>query len=212
MHLLAKSGARDTATVAPIEGIGVPSDCLPEIRFTKPLSSAFDDFYLGSTKPISVADGLEVDATDKRASDGIERYLRENGVTDPRVKVIRIFVTDLDRDGKREGIVEAITANRDAESLMSQEAPGDFSIIAVGPWDGARFRVSAHVGYIAGRVGAGPNFYAAALFELVALPDYFDSGSYTVAVGQAGYEWTLVQIFSWINGSLRRVATAYCGV
>jgi hypothetical protein len=209
MHILSRSGERDTATVAPIEPVEEPISCGPRLGFTKPLKIAPDQLYLGSTEPITIAASKEIPSRDKRLAKGVAAYLQSKGVAKPKVKIVRALSADLDGDGKPEAIVETITAGRGVAQFYEGEEPGDFSFVAVGAWSDTGFTVSAHAGFIS---GVDVDLIPAATFGIQALPDFTGNGHFDLAVWQAGYEWSSIDVYAWSGGTLKRLAEAYCGV
>jgi hypothetical protein len=209
MHVLSRSGERDTGTIAPIVAVEEPVSCGPRIGFTKPLNITPDQLYLASTDPISVAAAKEIPKTDPRLAKGIAAYLGAKGVAKPRVTIASALEADLDGDGKPEAIVEAITKGRGVAEFYEQERPGDFSFVAVGALSDAGFDVGGHAGYI---FGFDKEHSVAAQFGIQALPDFTGNGHFDLAVSQVGYEWMSIDVYAWSAGALKPIASAYCGV
>jgi len=209
MHILSRSGERDTGTVAPIEATEEPISCGPRLGFTQPLKITPDQLYLGSTDPITVADSQESPIDDPKLAAGIVDYLKSKGMAKPKVTVVHALRADLDGDGKPEAIVETITRDRGVSQFFEGEDEGDFSFVAVGTWDDGGFKVAAHAGFIH---GVDVDLIPAAQFGIQALPDFTGSGHFDLAVWQAGYEWSSIDVYAWSGGTLKPLAEAYCGV
>ncbi len=209
MHILSQSGERDTATVAPIEAAEEPISCGPRLGFTKPLKITPAQLYLASTDPIAVAESRDIPNSDPRLAAGIAAYLNSKGMAHPKATIVRALQADLDGDGKPEAIVETITKDRGVAQFFEGEEPDDFSFVAVGAWSDAGFTVSAHAGFIH---GVDIDNIPAAQFGIQALPDFTGSGHFDLAVWQAGYEWSSIDVYAWSSGTLKRLAEAYCGV
>jgi hypothetical protein len=209
MHILSQSGERDTATVAPIEPVEEPIECGPRVGFTKPLKITPAQLYLASTDPITVAEARDIPSSDPRLAKGIAAYLNSKGMAHPKMTIVRALEADLDGDGKPEAIVETITKGRGVAQFYEGEDEGDFSFVAVGAWSDAGFTVSAHAGFIH---GVDIENIPAAQFGIQALPDFTGNGHFDLAVWQAGYEWSSIDVYAWSAGKLKRLAEAYCGV
>jgi len=209
MHVLSKSGERDSGTLSAIEPPEEAVSCGPRIGFTKPLNITPDQLYLASTDPITVAPSNDIEKSDPRLAKGIAAYLKGKGIEKAKVTIARAIEADLDGDGKPEAIVEAITKGRDVAAFYEQERPGDFSFVAVGRLTDAGFEVGGHAGYI---FGFDKEHSVAAQFGIQALPDFTGSGRFDLAVWQAGYEWMSIDVYAWADGKLKPLASAYCGV
>ncbi|WP_395018245.1 hypothetical protein [Dongia sp.] len=205
LHILSQPGERDTATAGEIaEG----ETCGPTVGFSKPLNVKRDQRILVSTAPISIAEAKEIPSADPKLAKGVAAYLSDKGLKKPKVAILRALQADLDGDGKPETIVEAMTKGRDLSGFFLGEKPGDFSFVAVGALSDAGFKVAAHAGYI---IGLDQEHFIAAQYEIQALPDFTGSGRFDLAVYESGYEWGGVQVFAWSDGSLKTLASSYCG-
>jgi hypothetical protein len=209
MQILSRSGESDTGTVAPIEAVEEPVSCGPRIGFTKPLRITPDQLYLGSTEPITVAASQDIPSNDPKLAAGIAAYLQGKGIANPKPTIVHALRADLDGDGKPEAIVETITAGRGVAQFYEGEEADDFSFVAVGAWSDAGFTVSSHAGFIH---GVDVDNIPAAQFGIQALPDFTGNGHFDVAVWQAGYEWSSIDVYAWSAGMLKPLASAYCGV
>lgn len=209
MHVLSRSGERDTGTIAPIEPIEEAISCGPRLAFTEPLDIMPDQLYLASTDPISIAQSKDIPKSDPRLVKGIVTYLQGKGVEAAKVTIARAVAADLDGDGKPEAIVEAITKGRGVAEFYEQEQPGDFSFVAVGAWSDTGFEVGGHAGYI---FGFDKEHSVAAQFGIQALPDFTGNGRFDLAVWQGGYEWMSIDVYAWSGVRLKPLASAYCGV
>jgi hypothetical protein len=204
MYLLGKDGKSGTVTVTGISN--EPSGCLPDIVLPQPLPISNRQFFLASTVPMTVALSKEIPLGDPRLAKGIAAYLALKGIKNPKVEIPRAMEVDLNGDGRLEAIVEARSSDLDIDAAAAPRADG-FAIVAVGNLTGDTYAVAEHVGYIYGTENDAPSRYG-----IVGLPDYSGSGKFDIAVSYYGYEWTGVDVYGWTGRSLKRIASAYCGL
>ncbi len=138
----------------------------------------------------------------------VAKFLREQGIRKPNVKISQIFYGDLDGDGKNEDVISA--TNADAWEQGGSIRRGDYSFVLVRKLVGGSIKTILLEGVFYPR-GLTAN-QSPAFYDISAIADLNGDGKMEVVVGGLEYENTFYKAFEIDGAQKRRILKIECGI
>jgi len=159
------------------------------------------------------------DATQSVYVEAVRDFLKERGVTDPKVRITRILRVDLDGDGEEEVLISATNYFTDEKSNDSSAAPfpgapihapqpGSYSIVMLRRFVDGNVKTKL----VAGEVYAKPDESVAPnVYNLAAVLDLNGDGKLELIVHSFYYEGGQTTIYSCEPDKIEAALSVECG-
>ena len=149
------------------------------------------------------------DPTQQVYVDAVRDFLKDRGISDPKVKITRILHVDLEGDGEEEVLINATNYfTKDGDVPMDTPAPGSHSIVLLRRVVAGKVQTEL----VAGEVYAKDESTTPNVYEVPAMLDLNGDGKLEVIVHSQYYEGAATTIYDCSGGKCKDVLSVFCGL
>ncbi len=149
------------------------------------------------------------DPTQQVYLDAVREFLESRRMTDPKVKITRILLVDLDGDGEEEVLINATNYfTEDGDVPMDTAAPGSYSIVLLRRVVAGKVQTEL----VAGELYVKDESSASNLYEISGVLDLNGDGKLEIIVHSHYYEGAETTIYDCSRGKCEVALSVGCGV
>ncbi len=150
-----------------------------------------------------------VDPTEQVYVDAVRDFLESRRVSDPKVKITRILLVDLDGDGEDEELINATNYfNKDDGPPVDTAVPGSYSIVLLRRVVAGKVQTEVIAGEFYGKDESSPAY----VYTIPAVLDLNGDGKLEIIVTSQYYEGSDTTIYDCSGGKCEAALSVGCGL